>query len=77
MLEPLRAATLPTAPIGVFGVDAAPAVDDTAPAARSVAAPVPRSCIHLRERERCSVDVSMIAVASFLFLCRGMLIELG
>jgi hypothetical protein len=42
MLDPLRAATLPVAPMGrLAGAEAAPATEDTAVAARSAVAPVP------------------------------------
>jgi hypothetical protein len=68
ILDAPRAATLPVAPIGGFELDAAPAVEATATAASSAAAPVPRIRAELRNGVRRPVGVSMIAVASFLFM---------
>jgi hypothetical protein len=69
MLDAPRAATLPVAPVGAFGVDAAPAVDVAVTAANSAAAPVPRMRAQLPRGVRRSVGVSMGVVASFCFLC--------
>jgi hypothetical protein len=70
MLDPLNAATLPEAPIGVFDVAApAAAPDPSTPAAISAAALAPRTRAQLRRGRPQSVGVAMMVIASFV--CRG------
>jgi hypothetical protein len=70
MLDPLSAATLPVAPMGAAEVVAAPAeaLDPSIPAARRAAAPVPRVRAQPRLGVRRSVGVSMVVVASFIWV---------
>jgi hypothetical protein len=73
MLDALRAATLPVAPVGLFEVVAAPAeaLDPSIPAANRVAAPVPRMRAQPLLGVWRSVGVSMVLVASFIRGCCG------
>jgi hypothetical protein len=78
MLVPLSAATLPVAPLGAVGDDAAPAVPAvaaTVPAASSAAAPVPRIRAQLRLGVRRGVGVSMVPVASFFSSVIGLIVR--
>lgn len=71
MLDAFSAATLPVAPIGALDVVAAPAdaLDPKIPAAKRVAAPVPRMRGQLLLGTERSVGVSMVVVASFMYGC--------
>ncbi len=78
MLVPLSAATLPVAPPGALGGEAAPAVPAvaaTVPTASSAAAPVPRIRAQLRFGVWRGVGVSMVAVASFFSRVMGLIVR--